>query len=118
MWHVSGRKIVIVILLALPVVLAGGAFGAPAKASTPEHLEQAAREAREKVERNRRCRPGIEKAYAVAIDRCKKRLEPTRRARCFGEAREQYFSSLSKCHKQSNSRRSANVAAIAGTVAM
>jgi hypothetical protein len=100
--------------LALSAVLASGALGAPTKGSppvlgsalvntqthTPEYLEQKAREAQEKVERNRRCRPSSEKAYALAVDGCRKRFAPEpaeELRRCFDEARGEYFRRLAKC---------------------
>jgi hypothetical protein len=101
--------------LALSTVLTGQALGAPALLSTqsavegallsiqapsPDELEQRAREAQEKVEWNRRCRPASEKSYAAAIDACRKAVnqeEISERKKCFAEAREQYFKSLSKC---------------------
>jgi hypothetical protein len=104
----------ILTLIPISAVLASPALGAPTEvplpavdspfvstqASTYEQLEQKAREAQEKVEWNRHCRPSSEKEYAVAIDGCKKRLGPEQtdeRRRCYSEARKEYFRHLSKC---------------------
>jgi CO/xanthine dehydrogenase FAD-binding subunit len=67
-----------------------------------EERAQRALEAREKVERNRRCRPAVEKAYAEAIDNCKKTTDVERfadRRRCFGGALERYYTSLRECSR-------------------
>ncbi len=73
---------------------------ATAQASSAEERARRARDAREKVERNRRCRPSIEKDYAVAVDRCKKNIEPEHaddRKKCFAGALQNYYKSLSDC---------------------
>jgi hypothetical protein len=67
-----------------------------------EERAKRALEAREKVERNRRCRPAVEKAYAEAIDNCKKTTDVERfadRRRCFGGALERYYTSLRECSR-------------------
>jgi hypothetical protein len=71
-----------------------------AQSSTPEQRAQRALEAKQKVERNRRCRPAVEKAYAEAINDCRKRIDAERyaeRRKCFGEALDKYYKSLKEC---------------------
>jgi CO/xanthine dehydrogenase FAD-binding subunit len=70
------------------------------QALTPEQRAQRALEAKQKVERNRRCRPAVEKAYAEAIDDCRKRIDVEQyaeRRKCFGEALDKYYKSLREC---------------------
>jgi hypothetical protein len=69
---------------------------------TAEERAKKALEARQKVERNRQCRPAVEKAYAEAIDNCKKTTDVERfadRRRCFGGALERYYTSLRECSR-------------------
>ena len=119
--HYRGRltmrcSVILVIVLALPQALAGHALGgAPllsppstvesqrtmVQASTEQQRAQRALEAKQKVERNRRCRPAVEKDYAGAIERCKQRLGPEQaddRQKCFSAARDQYFKQLRECN--------------------
>ena len=106
--------VILGIVLALPSVLPGHALGWPAlllqpptiesprtmAASTEQQRAQRELEAKQKVERNRRCRPAIEKDYAGAIDGCKQRLGPEHsddRQKCFAAARDRYFRKLGEC---------------------
>ncbi len=71
-----------------------------AQSLTPEQRAQRALEAKQKVERNRRCRPAVEKAYAEAIDDCRKRIDVEQyaeRRKCFGDALDKYYKSLREC---------------------
>jgi len=73
---------------------------ATAQASSAEERARRARDAKAKVERNRRCRPSAEKDYAVAVDRCKKNLGPEHaddRQKCFAGALQDYYKNLSDC---------------------
>jgi hypothetical protein len=71
-----------------------------AQASSEQQTAQKALEAQQKVERNRRCRPAVERDYAGAIDGCKKRIGPEHaedRQKCFSAARGEYFRKLNEC---------------------
>jgi CO/xanthine dehydrogenase FAD-binding subunit len=73
-----------------------------AQALTPEQRAQRALEAKQKIERNRRCRPAVEKAYAEAIEDCRKRIDVEQyaeRRKCFGEALGRYYKSLRECSR-------------------
>jgi hypothetical protein len=109
------HRIVGLLALALSPVLPGQALGFPPMRSTQSTIEgllirtqassveeraQRARDARAKVERNRRCRPSIEKDYAAALDGCKRTwgLEQTsERQRCFAGALKTYHKRLDDC---------------------
>lgn len=112
----SIMRCLVIVCVTLLTVASGRAFAEPPilsrpspgdrqvvriQASSVEERAQIAREAKEKIEWNRRCRPSSEKGYAVAVDGCKKHIGREHagdRQRCFAGARQQYFKSLYECH--------------------